>query len=64
VTASIGVEQEYFEAVLSIPKAAENPILAAISPSYYADAEKLLEHRTAILESGSIMLYRRDSADD
>jgi hypothetical protein len=51
VTASIGIEQEYFEAVLSIPKAAENPILAAISPSSYADTEKFLEHRTAILES-------------
>jgi len=51
VTATIGIEHEYFEAVLSLPKAAESPILAAISPSYYTDPEKFLENRTAILES-------------
>lgn len=51
MTATIGIEHEYFEAVLSLPKAAENPILAAISPSYYTDPEKFLENRTAILES-------------
>jgi hypothetical protein len=50
VTATIGIEQEYFEAVMSVPKAAENPLLAAIDPSYYSDPERFMEHRTAILE--------------
>ena len=50
VTATIGIEQEYFEAVMSVPKAAENPLLAAIDPSYYFDVERFMEHRIATLE--------------
>jgi hypothetical protein len=50
VTATIGIEQEYFEAVMSVPKAAENPLLAAIDPAYYSDVERFMEHRIAILE--------------
>ena len=50
VTATIGIEQEYFEAVMSIPKAAENPLLAAIDPTYHCDVERFMENRIAILE--------------
>ena len=50
VTATIGIEQEYFEAVMSVPKAAENPLLAAIDPTYYSDFERFMEHRAATLE--------------
>jgi hypothetical protein len=53
VTATIGIEQEYFEAVMSVPKAAENPLLAAIDPTYYSDVERFMEHRIAILEGKS-----------
>jgi len=50
VTTTIGIEQEYFEAVMAVPKAAENPLLAAIDPVYYSDVERFMEHRIAILE--------------
>lgn len=50
VTASIGIEQEYFEAVMSTPMAAEHPLFAAIDASYYSDIEQFMEHRIAILE--------------
>jgi hypothetical protein len=50
VTATIGIEQEFFEAVMSIPKALENPLLAAIDPTCYSDVERFMEYRITILE--------------
>jgi hypothetical protein len=46
----MGIEYDFFATIMSVPKAAENPMLASIDLSYHSDIERFKEHRSAILE--------------
>jgi hypothetical protein len=50
VTSKWGIEQEYIDTVLSIPRAGDYPLLTAIDPAHYESADRLMEHRGTVIE--------------